>query len=95
MRSERSSIWSLSLMLMLLLARPLASARADEPARPQSAPGSATRGWLELQRSGRSAGPLRPMPSEAALLIYRQYVDSFKPSLQEFLTDDLPSLGAR
>lgn len=53
----------------------------------QAAPvvtGSATRTWLELQRSGQSAAPVRPMSGEAASHVYRRYLRSFDHPLPMF-----------
>ena len=54
-------------------AEPGADAAGTSPA---PAP-SRTRAWLDLQRSRTSEGPLRRMPSEAAILVYRQYIEGF------------------
>lgn len=40
-------------------------------------PGSGTRSWLELQRSGQAAAPARPLPGPVASRIYRRYLESF------------------
>lgn len=56
------------------------------PAAPDTAPASAgggeigagTRSLLELQRSGRQAGPVLPMLGAAQVLSYQRYIDSHK-----------------
>ena len=51
---------------------------ADRRAAPQyTDPGNGARSWLDLQRSGRAAAPVRPLPGPVASRIYRRYLESF------------------
>lgn len=46
--------------------------------------GGVTRSWLDLQRSGRSAAPDRPMSGVVASRVYKRYLNSFEHPLPEF-----------
>ena len=51
---------------------------ADTRVSPEFAdPGSGTRSWLDLQRSGQAAAPARPLPGPVASRVYRRYLESF------------------
>jgi hypothetical protein len=43
--------------------------------------GHATRGWLDLQRSGAQAGPPLTMLGDEAGLAYQRYMESFKAKI--------------
>ncbi len=78
-----------TLILALLLTGAVQAVETNGMPTPatQSAPeiaGSATRTWLELQRSGRSAAPVRPMSGAAAAQVYRRYLRSFDHPLPMF-----------
>lgn len=61
-------------ILVLALIAPTAVLGRQEP-RP---PGTETRAWLELQRSGNAAlGAPRPMSGEVADKVYERYLRSF------------------
>ena len=69
-----------SLVVWLFLCAGTASAvdGEDMPASPEYAgPGGGTRSWLNLQRSGQAAAPVRPLPGPVASRIYRRYLESF------------------
>lgn len=69
-----------SLVVWLVLWAGTASAVDGTDMRPSlenSEPGSGTRSWLELQRSGQVAAPARPLPGPVASRIYRRYLESF------------------
>lgn len=62
---------------VLVLALPLA-AMADPK------PGTETRAWIDLQKSGKSsATDSRPMPGEVAGKVYDRYVKSFDHPIPE------------
>lgn len=56
--------------------------------------GKDTRTWLELQRSGRSAAPDRPMSGAVASRVYKRYLDSFTHPLPDFYEEKSLSGGA-
>ena len=69
-----------SLVVWLVLWAGVASAADGADMRASSQyiePGSGTRSWLELQRSGQAAAPARPLPGPVATRIYRRYLESF------------------
>ena len=53
--------------------------------------GDATRGLLQLQASGRAAGPQLPMLGEAANAAYKRHLDSFSHPIPEFFDTAVPS----
>lgn len=68
-----------SLASLILATTTLAS--ATEPAEQQSSAttiGVSTRTLLELQRSGKQAGPELPMLGTASVLSYQRYLESHK-----------------
>lgn len=78
----KQSIWFAAILLPLMAQAQDKAASADSAASlPQ---GEATRGWMDLQISGRAAEPeLRPVAGEVAGEVYQRYVNSFKYAIPE------------
>lgn len=57
--------------------------------------GEDTRTWLELQRSGRSAAPDRPMSGVVASRVYKRYLDSFSHPLPDFFEEKTADISSR
>ena len=64
----------------LVMAGGMAAAQADD-AQPM---GDATRAWLEMQRSGKSAAPAQRLSSAAEARVYARYLESFTHPIPEF-----------
>lgn len=79
-RISRPSVLFLRLPAALLLGLVAASAPHAQDAAAESAVGSSTRAWLELQRSNAQAGRSHPVPGEVAAAIWQRHVDSFRLS---------------
>lgn len=56
--------------------------------------GKDTRTWLELQRSGSSAAPGKPVSGAVASRVYKRYLDSFSHPLPDFYQEKSPSTGS-
>ena len=84
------------------LAQPDGTAASTPAAAPASAPvagqgfGSQTRFWLATQTSGiSSVTEERPMPGEAATLVYQRYLNSFThPIPERYESDSFKTSGA-
>lgn len=69
-------------VLSLLLAGH--AVRADTVAASQvQAPGEATRGWLEMQRSGAQAAVSPRQPGAVATRVYQRYLETFDHPVPE------------
>jgi hypothetical protein len=72
-----------------------APAMAQSAAPRDSEVGHSTTNWLDLQVSGREAGPPRPMLGAEASVSYGRYLDSFNHRIPEFFNSSLKaSTGA-
>ncbi|HLY97044.1 MAG: DUF3613 domain-containing protein [Sideroxydans sp.] len=63
--------------------------------RAQPAVGARTTQWLDMQREGRAAGNLLPIPGAEAGPSYQRYIDSFATPIPDQLSSQSPAYGAR
>lgn len=49
--------------------------------------GASTREWLEMQRSGKAAGPAQRLSGAAEARVYQRYLDSFTHPIPEFYSE--------
>ena len=68
---------------------------ADKAKSEQTAVGTRTAQWLELQREGRAAGNMLPVPAAEAGPSYQRYIDSFATPIPEKLYSRTPASGAK
>jgi hypothetical protein len=56
--------------------------------------GTDVRTWLDLQRSGRTAGSAPPLPGEIADLNWRRYAESYKQPIPETFRSTVREAGS-
>lgn len=61
----------------------------------QPAVGTRTAQWLDMQRDGRAAGNLLPIPGAEAGPSYQRYIDSFATPIPDQLSSQSPAYGAK
>lgn len=49
--------------------------------------GASTREWLDMQRSGKTAGPAQRLSGAAEARVYQRYLESFTHPIPEFYTE--------
>lgn len=57
--------------------------------------GARTTQWLDMQREGRAAGNLLPIPAAEAGPSYQHYIDSFANPIPDQLSSESPAYGAK
>lgn len=57
--------------------------------------GTRTAQWLDMQRDGRAAGNLLPIPGAEAGPSYQRYIDSFATPIPDQFSSQSPAYGAK
>lgn len=85
MNHDLMKFFAISLPFWIGLFNPAAAgeARIDGKDKGQAANVTRTEQWLAIQREGRAAGKLLPIPGAEAGLSYRRYMDSFAPPTEQ------------
>jgi hypothetical protein len=85
--------------LFLWIGSPLSATAAEAEAgsseRGQTTVGTRTTQWLDIQRAGRAAGNLLPIPGAEAGLSYRRYINSFTKPIPDQLLPEAPASSAQ
>lgn len=86
----------------LLLLMMMSAVQAAEPAATGypstsevTAFGNDTRAWLDLQRSGQAAAPVRPQSGVVASRVYRRYLNSFDHPIPMFFERGTDKMSAQ
>ena len=98
----------LCVMSFFWIGLPLPAAAAEAAVAAESAPaaagsqenakiavGTRTARWLDIQREGRAAGNLLPIPGAEAGPSYQRYIDSFASPIPDKLPSSAPASGAQ
>lgn len=86
---------TLFLWIGFSLSATAAEAGEDNSKRAQEAAGTRTAQWLDIQREGRAAGNMLPIPSAEAVPSYQRYIDSFASPIPDQLLSPMPASGAK
>ncbi len=72
-----------------------AETEEDISKRAQPVNGVRTTQWLDMQREGRAAGNLLPIPAAEAGPSYQRYIDSFTIPIPDQLSSQSPAYGTK
>ncbi|MGU7769335.1 DUF3613 domain-containing protein [Burkholderia sp. MR1-5-21] len=78
---------------LLALVGAATAAYGQQPAPNASEIGHSTDAWLALQRDNQAAAPAAPMLGDAASLVYKRYLDSFKNKIPDSMGSPLNANG--
>lgn len=86
---------TLSIWVGLPLSANAAEAEKDSSERARITVGTRTAQWLDVQREGRAAGNMLPIPGAEAGPSYQRYIDSFAHPIPEQLLSQTPAPSAQ
>jgi hypothetical protein len=86
---------TLLLWIGFSLSATAAETEADNSKRDKAPVGTRTAQWLDIQREGRAAGNMLPIPGEEAGPSHQRYIDSFASPIPDQLLSDTPASSAK
>jgi hypothetical protein len=97
MNHDRMKYLFITLLLWIgfSLSATAAEEEADQGKNDKTEVGTRTAQWLDLQREGRAAGNMLPIPGAEAGPSYQRYIDSFARPIPEQLYSQTPASSAK
>lgn len=97
MKHDRMKSFWAALLLWICFAFSATAAEAEKENGDQDKAkvGTRTAQWLDIQREGRAAGNMLPVPAVEAGPSHQRYIDSFATPIPDQLLSPAPASGAK